>query len=127
MNKSESYEQELRERALRQAQLDEIARSAMARVIAQVGGRQPAVHTHFFYGASAIHPRHLVTWYLFRTDSDRETATRSGLTSEIERATRAELAAGGYPAEGVGLMHVGFTSDEDIQRETGGDYWAYFK
>ena len=46
----------------------------------------------------------------------------------FEQLTRAELTAGGYPAEGFdGLMVSTFTSDEAIQRETGGDYWAYFK
>jgi hypothetical protein len=124
---NESYGQELRERAARQSRLDEIVKDAMARVIAQISGRQPAVHSHFFYGASAIHPRHLVTWYLFRTDSEWNAAKHGGLTSEIEHATRAELLAGGYPQEGIQPMHVAFTSDEDIQRVTGGDYWAYFK
>jgi hypothetical protein len=127
VNKNESYERELRERGVRQAQLDAIVKSAMARVIAGIDGRQPAVHTHFFYGASAIHPKHLVAWYLFRTDSEKQTATDNGLLSDLERATRAELSAGGYPVEGIELMRVCFTSDEDIQRETGGDYWAYFK
>ena len=43
----------------------------------------------------------------------------SGLTSKIETATRAELAAGGYPEDGIHLMMVSFTSEEDIQRKTG--------
>jgi hypothetical protein len=127
MSKSESYQQELRERQVRQVHLDEIVKSAMTQVVSQIAARQPSLHSHFFYGASAIHPRHLVTWYLFHTDSDWETAKHNGLTSEIENATRAQLAGGGYPPEGVNLMIVSFTSDEDIQRQTGGNYWAYFK
>jgi hypothetical protein len=127
MNKSESYEQELGERQVRQGHLDAIVKNAMTRVVSEIAGQQPSVHSHFFYGASAIHPRHLVTWYLFRTDSEWEVAKHNGLTSKIESATRAQLAASGYPPEGVNLMMVSFTSDEDIQRQTGGNYWAYFK
>jgi hypothetical protein len=41
--------------------------------------------------------------------------------------TRAELIAGNYPPKGAEQMKVAFTSDEDIQRETGGNYWTYFK
>jgi hypothetical protein len=51
----------------------------------------------------------------------------SGFVADIEQLTRAELTAGGYPAEGFDGLMVSFTSDEAIQRETGGDYWAYFK
>jgi hypothetical protein len=54
-------------------------------------------------------------------------AQRSGLTLEIEAATRAELAAGGYPTGGVSLMAVSFTSNEDIRRKTGGNDREYFK
>ena len=99
----------------------------MERVLATVAGRQPWVSSHFFYGASAIHPRHLVTWYSFRTDAKWEEAKRSGLTSDLNRLARAKLVAGGYPPDGAQQMMVGFASDEDIQRETGGDRWAYFK
>ena len=127
MAENAAYEQELRERAVRQKYLDGIVEGAMTRVIAKIANRQPPIHTHFFYGASAIHPRHLVTWYLFKSDSEWEAAKRNGLTSEIDAATRTELAAGGYPPEGVGAMFVSFTSDEDIQRKTGGNYYVYFK
>jgi hypothetical protein len=127
MNTGKTYEEELQERALRQKRLDGIVTAAMEQVLAALAGRQPVLHSHFFYGASAIHPRHLVTWYLFRTDGDWETAKHNGLVSDIERLTRQGLVSGGYPPEGAKQMHVSFTSDEDIQRETGGDYWAYFK
>ena len=127
MTSNKTYEQELRERDLRQKQLDGIVSAAMTRVMSAIARRQPSVSSHFSYGASAIHPPHLVTWHLFRTDAEWETAKTNGLTSEIERLTRAELVSGGYPAEGARQMMVSFTSDEDIQRETGGDQWAYFK
>jgi hypothetical protein len=111
----------------RQEWLDEIATSAMARVVSQVAAEKPPISRHFFYGASAIHPKYLVTWYLFKSDSELKAARKNGLTARIEAATRAELAGGGYPEEGVGVMQVAFTSDQDIQRTTGGDSYKYFK
>ena len=127
MTVNKAYEQELRERQQRQKYLDGVVSAAMHRVVAAVVGRQPALSSHFFYGASAIHQRHLVAWYLFPTDAAWERAKVNGLTSDIERMTRAELVTGGYTQEGAQQMMVSFTSDEDIQRTTGGDHWRYFK
>lgn len=127
VDKNESYEKYLRDQDERQKQLDAIVNDAMTRVTSQIAARQPPIHSHFFYGATAIHPKHLVTWYVFRTDSEWRAAKRSGLTSEIEAATRAELAVGGYPVEGVDLMTVSFTSKQDIQRKSGGNDREYFK
>jgi hypothetical protein len=64
---------------------------------------------------------------LFRTDAELDAAKANGLAAEIERLTRAELVTGGYPDEGSLQMMVSFTSDQDIQRRTGGDYRAYFQ
>ena len=127
MTDEEKYAQQLTEQEVRQKYLDAIVDAATERVMAAIADRDPAVTAHFFYGASAIHPRHLVTWYLFSTDADLRTAQGNGLFSDIDRLTRAELIAGHYPPEGAQLMSVAFTSDEDVKRETGGNYWAYFK
>jgi len=127
VDKNEAYQEELRKRHARQKELDAIVERAMSQVASQIAGRQPSLHSRFFYGASAIHAKHLVTWYLFRTDSELATAKRNGLTAEIESATREQLAASGYPSEGVNVMMVSFTTDQDIRNKTGGDYWSYFK
>ena len=121
------YPVELKIRAMRQRRLDEIAKAAMTRVLDTLSGRDPSVRKHFFYGASAIHPRHLVTWYIFQTDRDLEKARQSGLTSDLDTLTRAELTKGRYPTEGVQLMHVAFTSEEDVQNKAAGNYYVYFK
>jgi len=125
MNKT--YEQELQERDVRQKRLAAIVQSAMKRVLSAIADRTPTVTAHFCYGAIGIHPRHLVTWYLFDTDADWQVARESGLVADIERLTKAELAGGGYPEPGLDGLMVSFTSDEEIQRVTGGDYWVYFK
>lgn len=127
MTTKAEYQRELRERAARQKRLDAIVGGAMARVTAQIAGQQPPICDKLFYGASAIHPRNLVAWYLFSTDAELSAAKACGLTADLDRLTRSELLAGTYPAQGVQLMKVSFASEEEIQRTTGGDRWSYFK
>lgn len=123
----EAYQRELHERDIRQKELDAIVRTATDVVAAQIADTLPRLLHHFFYGASAIHPRHLVCWYLFATDAEYAEAQQNGLTKRIDQLTRDALCQNGYPAEFVPEISVNFTTDEDIQRETGGNYWHYFK
>ena len=127
MSTDAEYQQELRECAARQARLDAIVTAATDAVAADIASATPRLSSHFFYGASCIHPRHLVTWYLFATDAELAEARRNGLTERNEVLTRDYLGQRGYPAEALPQIRVGFTTDEDVQRTTGGDYWAYFK
>ncbi len=120
------YPMELRIRSIRQRRLDAISRTAMTHALSAVAARSPPVSKHFFYGASAIRSDHLVTWYLFRTDTDLQAAGQHGLTAELERLTRSNLTKCGYPRRGARYMHVCFTSEEDIQRRSGGNYRDYF-
>jgi hypothetical protein len=121
------YQRGLREREARQQRLDAIVKAATDTVVATIADTTPRLQSNFFFGATGIHPRHLATWYLFSTDADFAEAKRIGLTERIDRLTRENLEQGGYPAESIPEIFVSFTTDEDIQRETGGDYWAYFK
>jgi hypothetical protein len=45
----------------------------------------------------------------------------------LDILTRDELRENGYPEEGLREIMVSFTTDGDIQRETDGNYWEYFK
>jgi hypothetical protein len=121
------YPLQLKVRAVRQRRLNGIAKSAITRVLDAVAARKPSVQKHIFYGASTIHPRYLVSWYIFQTDRDLETARESGLTSDLDTFTRAELNNCGYPKEGTETMRVAFTSEEDVQNKAGGNYYLYFK
>jgi hypothetical protein len=121
------YRRELKRRGKRQKQLDEIVKVSVARVLAAVADRQPLVRKHFFYGASAIHPRHLVTWYIFEADWDLDTAKQNRLTDELDALTRKQLVASGYPVEGAHVMQVAFTSEEDVRNKADGNYYNYFK
>jgi hypothetical protein len=121
------YPLEIRLRAKRQAVLDKIVSGATDRVAKEISACGPPLKHRLFYGASAIHPRHLVTWYIFDTDGELKAAAEIGLTSKIDALTRRELATGGYPEVGIPLMHVSFTSKEDVDRKAGGNYFLYFK
>ena len=127
--KNDAYQKELADRKARQHLLDDIVRTATDSVVAALRHERPQIESHFFYGASAIHPRHLVTWYLFKTDVELAEAKANGLTGRIETRTRDALRVGGYPPDWVSAIMVSFTTDEDIEREIGkgGNRWDYFK
>jgi hypothetical protein len=122
-----AYAIELRRRARRQAKLSVLVASATDAVARSISGATPAPSEYFFYGSIGIHPGYLVTWYLFKTDAELEQARASGLVARIIAETRRQLADKGYPSEGVARMSVAFTTDEDIQRKTGGNRYYYFK
>lgn len=127
MTTDEAYQIELRERERRQKHLDSIAQAATDAVARSVASSSPSLHHHTFYGASAIDPRHLVTWFVFHTDSDYAQAQASGFTTRIDTLTREALLLRGYPAEAVSQIFVSFTTHETVQREADGNYWNYFK
>jgi hypothetical protein len=127
VNADESYQQELRERRVRQKHLDVIVQAATNAVAITVAHTPPRLHHHTFYGASAIHPRHLVIWYVFHTDADFATAQTSGLTTRLDEFTRRELRQRDYPPEAIQEIFVSFTTHETVGREAGGNYWQYFK
>ena len=111
----------------RQAALDAIARDAIDAAVTSLASRTPRIAEHFFYGATAIDGRHLTPWFLFRKESELRAAKASGLTAAIERRVREELLARGWPADALPDVAASFTTQQDIQRRTGGDYWAYFR
>jgi hypothetical protein len=122
-----AYWWELKLRARREARLNVIVKSAIDHVLAIAKDSSPAIFTHLSYGAIGINPRHLVIWYVFHTDADLKAATETDLTRRLDKSTRTALAEKGYPADFVSIAHIGFVSDEDIQKRSGGNYFYYFK
>ncbi|MGE0744258.1 MAG: hypothetical protein AB7K86_03375 [Rhodospirillales bacterium] len=111
----------------RQRALDALAAQAIAAASAAVAHRKPAIAEFFSYGATSIHGRYLTPWFLFRTDAELAAARANGLAAEIERRVRDELLARGWPAGEMPACAANFTTQEDIQRRAGGDYWKYFR
>ena len=94
MTTEADYQRELRECRARKKRLDAIVAAATDAVAAAIAGTAPGLHSRFFDGAASIHPRYLVTWYLFATDADLDEARRTGLTGRID-ALPASISGGG--------------------------------
>lgn len=55
-----------------------------------------------------------------------EDAENNGLMADLRKITLEEMKANGYPEEVLGEIYVEFTTDEDIQNTTDGNYFYYF-
>jgi hypothetical protein len=92
-----------------------------------VKDKKPAIFGNFHYGSIGINPKYLVIWYLFEKDSDLKEAEANGLVDELKKLTLMDLKDNGYPENVLDEIQIAFTSDEDIQKETKGNYYYYFK
>jgi len=99
----------------------------MDKVAEQVKDKKPVIFSKFHYGSIGINPKYLVIWYLFEKDADLKEAEDNGLLDDLKILTLWELKNKGYPEDVLGEIQIAFTTDEDIQMETGGNYWYYFK
>jgi len=108
----------------KQKQLEPLVHRAVDRVRAAVAGREPKISSSFFYGSIGIDPKHLVIWFIFATDIQKEEAEKNGLMGELDRETRDALREEGYPPLVLETIFVSFASEEEIKQ--GGGY-AFFK
>src|SRR4051794_18657924 len=106
-----------------QKQLETLAQRAVDRVRAAVASRTPGITSSFFYGAIGIDPKHLTVWYVFGKDAQKKEATRNGLSEELDARTREALREEGYPPLVLAIIHIGFASDQEINRAGG---WRQF-
>ncbi|NJL55228.1 hypothetical protein HC928_08610 [bacterium] len=96
-------------------------------VMDAISDRQPQVVEKVTFGAVDIDPKYLAIHFLFATDREREFAQETGLSTEIAHLTREKLNQVGYPPESLREIYIGFTSQEEIQTQAGGDYRLYFQ
>jgi hypothetical protein len=76
------------------------------------------------YGAFDIHPRHLVYWICMQSDSERDRlASDRALVAQL----RELLVAFDYPAHARDHVHIGFESQETVDRESSGNWWHHWK
>ena len=76
------------------------------------------------YGANDIHPRHLVYWIVVGSDKEKR---RLEQDADLLSTLRALLDDFDYPIEGRAGVHIGFESQETVDREAGGDFYQYWK
>lgn len=109
----------------REAELEAIVEAAIEAVAQSLPPGAPALKDRLFYGALDVAPKHLAIWYVFLDNAGLERAKSVGLTGDILRSTREQLASRGYPPEVASTIGVAFTTDEDI-RNSGLNFYQYF-
>lgn len=122
-----SYEEEIKERDVRQKQWEAVVDSAIAEVEDSLLKHYPGFHHTTFFGAMGIDPKHLAIWCFFSQDEDLKRAEDEHFTVAVQNAMREALRKHGYPFFLVQSFFVSFTTDEDVQRTCGGNYWHYLK
>ena len=121
------YEEELKAREIRQRRWDTVVGKAISKVAADARKAGVKLHTQLHYGAMGIDPKHLAIWFIAPSDADLQAFNTAGICRDLEAATQKELRSAGYPEEALVLIYIGCESHESIMRETGGDYFHYFK
>ena len=72
-----------------------------------------------------IQPENYFVSYIFATDVQLEAAQQSGLTEQVNSYHREQLTKRHYPIEGI--KDCTFASQEECDREFGGNWYYYFK
>ena len=76
------------------------------------------------YGATDIDPRHLVYWICVQRDAERD---RLASDSALNAQLRSLLVTFDYPASAREHVHIGFESQETVDRESDGNWWQHWK
>lgn len=122
-----SYEEELKEREVRQKKWETIVSNAVSLVEDAHLKQYPGFHHTAFFGAMGIDPKLLAIWCFFSKDEDLQKAQKAKFTDIVQNAVRDALKQCGYPEKIACLLTVSFSTDEDVQRTCGGNYYLYLK
>ncbi len=98
-----------------------IAREAVVNTLAALQDDLPSETDYLFYGPTNLDPAQLAVWYVFADPVALESAQDVGLWEKLRVRTRAALLAGGYEADAVSKLFIGFTSAEGLDPRL--QYW----
>ena len=76
------------------------------------------------YGANGIHPRHLVFWVCVQSDKERDRLQSDNALMGRLKQTLVDV---NYPEEGRDYVHLGFESQETVDRESNGNWYHHWK
>jgi hypothetical protein len=99
---------------------ERIEKAMAAKIRAVVKEKHWVTH----YGANDIHPKHLVYWICVQSDVEKK---RLESDEGLYRSLRILLDEYQYPIEGRDAVHIGFESQETVDRESGGNWWHHWK
>ena len=77
-----------------------------------------------WYGAYDIDPKNLVFWVCVRSD-EMKSALRSN--TDLNQRLRELLSKYEYPEKARQQVHIGFESQETVDRESNGNWYQHFK
>jgi hypothetical protein len=77
-----------------------------------------------WFGAYDIDPKYLVVWICVESDK-----TKLNLESNVELVNKLReiLVKYNYPKEAIPFVHIGFESQETVDRDSNGDWHKHFK
>jgi hypothetical protein len=76
------------------------------------------------YGEYKINPKHLVFWITVATDNMKSKLSND---TTLNNELRSVLIQYDYPEEAINDVHIGFESQETVDRESNGDWYLHFK
>ena len=77
-----------------------------------------------WYGAYDINPKHLVIWICLKSDKTKlDLSSNESLKSRFKDILKQHQ----YPAEAIDSVHIGFESQETVDRESKGNWYHHFK
>lgn len=76
------------------------------------------------YGAYDIDPKHLVFWICVKSDNDKKTLQ---LNEPLKQELRNTLVEFDYPEKAIPFVHIGFESQETVDRESNGSWHNHFQ
>ena len=77
-----------------------------------------------WYGAYDVDPQNLVIWICVQTDN---TKFKLESNPELNTQLRDILSKYNYPVHARSAVHIGFESQETIDREANGNWYEHFK